>query len=245
MSVTVILNAYKRPYALREQYDAIMAQSYPDINVMIWGNHDDSSAGKFPQDILDKCTTSLCNKNLGVWARFAFALNATTPYICVLDDDTIPGKRWVEYCLETLKSTDSLIGGRGVKMTGEDYANYPGCQYENVGRGNNELKRVDIVGHSWFFKKEWLRDYWLYMPSVTLLCGGEDMHFSFVLQMKGIFSYIPPQPLDNPELWASLDPTKYGEDVVATSRTAAGHIQANAYWRFMLSNGYTLAKDAQ
>lgn len=246
MSVTVILNGYKRPHALKEQYDAIVNQSHKDINVMFWGNYDAGSFDQFPAEVLTQCTTAFCNQNLGVWARFAFALNASTRYICMLDDDTIPGKKWIEHCLETIKSTNGLIGGRGVKMTGDDYSNYPGCKYEGVGRGNNEIKRVDIIGHSWFFEKDWLRFYWLDMPSVPFLYGGEDMHFSFVLQQRlGLFSYIPPQPENDPDLWASTNPSKYGEDMAATSRTSAGHIHAHTYWNYMLSQGYKLAKDSQ
>jgi hypothetical protein len=246
MSVTVILNGFRRPHALQEQYLAVKNQTYPDIKIMFWGNtYDVETVNQFPKEILSSCTTAICNENLGVWARFAFALNAYTPYICMLDDDTIPGKKWIEHCLDSIKSTSGLMGGRGVRFTGDDYLNYPGCNYEGVGKGNESLKRVDIIGHSWFFERDWLRFYWLDMPDVQLSSGGEDMHFSYVLQRRlGLYSYIPPQPEDDPELWASTNPSKYGEDMVATSRTSIGHLQAHTYWNFMISQGYKLAKDS-
>ena len=84
---------------------------------------------KFPKDVIENCTSAFCNKNLGVWARFAYAINADTEYICVFDDDTIPGKKWFENCLETMKTHRGLLGCRGVRMTGDDYSSYPGCQY--------------------------------------------------------------------------------------------------------------------
>lgn len=245
MSVTVILNGYRRPHSLKEQYDAIKNQTYQNIDIMFWGNYHEESYNNFPKDILSKCTTSFCNKNLGVWARFAFALNAFTDYICMLDDDTIPGRKWIEHCLNTIEEKNGLIGGRGVKFVDDTYNNYPACKYEGVGRGNEEIKRVDIIGHSWFFNRDWLRFYWLDMPNIPFPHGGEDMHFSYVLQNRlGLYSYIPPQPEDDKDLWASLNPSKYGEDMVATSRTSSGHTQANAYWNFMLANGYQLAKDS-
>jgi cellulose synthase/poly-beta-1,6-N-acetylglucosamine synthase-like glycosyltransferase len=246
MSVTVILNGYKRPHALKEQYNAVIEQTYPEIKVMFWGNYDTNSADQFPREILTKCTTAFCNQNLGVWARFAFALNADTDYICMLDDDTIPGKRWIQHCYNTMQESEGLIGGRGVKFIDENYKNYPSCKYEGVGRGNAKTKRVDIIGHSWFFKKDWLRYYWAEMPMVRFSRGGEDMHFSFVLQKHlGLNSYIPSQPEENPELWASTDPSKYGEDMSATSRTVDGHMEAHCYWNFMINNGYKLTKDSE
>lgn len=245
MNITVILNGYRRPQALEEQYNAIKNQTYKNIDIMFWSNYYQDMQDKFSDKILSNCVSAKCNTNLGVWARFAFALNAYTKYVCILDDDTIPGKRWIEHCLDNIQNTKGLIGGRGVKFIDDSYPMYPGCRYENVGIGNNEVKRVDIIGHSWFFEKDWLRLYWLDMPSVELKFGGEDMHFSYVLQNRlGLHSYIPPQPENDPDLWASIDPSKHGEDMVATSRTHEGHIQANQYWNFILSNGYKLAKDS-
>ncbi len=245
MSVTVILNGYRRPHSLSEQYEAVQNKTYKNIDVMFWGNHHPESFHHFPENVLSRCTTAFCNKNLGVWARFAFALNAFTEYVCVLDDDTIPGKRWIEHCLDTINTANGLIGGRGVRFVDNTNNHYPSCNYEGVGRGNEEIKRVDIIGHSWFFKRDWLRFYWLDMPNIPFPCGGEDMHFSYVLQNRiGLYSYIPPQPENDKDLWASLNPSKYGEDMVATSRTSEGHMQANMYWNFMLANGYKLAKDS-
>jgi hypothetical protein len=244
MSVTVILNGYKRPYALKEQYDAVKKQTYADIKIMFWGNYSEEYNDQFPKDILNSCVSATCNHNLGVWARFAFALNAFTEHVCVLDDDTIPGCKWIENCLQTIQTHRGLIGARGVRMSGDDYMNYPGCVYENVARGNLTVKAVDIIGHCWFFERDWLRYYWSEMPQTQLLNGGEDMHFSYALQKHlNLFSYIPSQPEDDPDSWGSTNPVKYGEDMNATSRTSAGHMQANAYWNFIISQGYKLAKD--
>ena len=70
------------------------------------------------------------------------------------------------------------------------------------------------------------------------------MHFSYVLQKHyGLKTYVPPHPADDVEMWGSTDPQKYGEDMSATSRTGLGHAQANAYWKFIVSTGYTLVKD--
>ena len=244
--ITAILNGFKRPHTLEEQYEAIKSQTIDDAKIMFWGNYHEKSMEKFPSDVIENCTSAFCNENLGVWARFAYAINADTEYICVFDDDTIPGKKWFENCLETMKTHRGLLGCRGVRMTGEDYANYPGCQYVSFCANNpsEQVEEVDIMGHCWFFEREWLRAYWAEMPSVKLRSGGEDMHFSYALQKHfGLGTYVPPHPKDDKEMWGSLKPTEYGEDAMATSRTGEGHMQANWYWNFILSQGYNLVKD--
>lgn len=242
--VTVIMNAYRRPHTLIEQYNAIKSQTVEDISIMCWFNaSEELQSFTLPKELTSSVACAFANTNFGVWARFAYALNARSKYVCVVDDDTIFGSRWIENCLNTMQTHRGLLGCRGVRMTGDDYANYPGCSYESI-CGNENVEQVDIMGHCWFFEKDWLRAYWAEMPPQLLLAGGEDMHFSYCLQKHfGLNTYVPSQPKDNKEMWGSLNPSKYGEDMVATSRTSDGHIQANAYWNFILSNGYKLVKD--
>jgi len=246
--ITAILNGYRRPHTLKEQYEAVKNQTIDDVDIMFWGNYHKDSMEDFPSEVIESCTSAFCNKNLGVWARFAFALNATTQYICVFDDDTIPGPQWLENCVTTIKTHRGLLGCRGLRMLGEDHLNYPNCEYLCIAAGydNEEPEEVDVMGHCWFFEREWLRAYWAEMPKTPLTLGGEDMHFSYVLQKHfGMKTYVPPQPKDNPDMWGSLNPSKYGEDMAATSRLSESHMQQNSYWRYMISQGYQLVKDKQ
>ena len=236
--ITIILNGYKRPHVLQEQYNAVKNQTYKDVDgIMLWCNYDEDSFVKYPKDVINNCTTAFCNRNLGVWARFAYALNTYSKYICVIDDDTIPGSKWLQNCIDTMQTHRGILGCRGVRMTGNDYLNYPTCKYENV-------EAVDIMGHCWFFERDWLRAYWAECPSSQLTRGGEDMHMSYVIQKHlGLYTYVPPHPEDDKEMWGSLDPSTHGEDMVATSRTGEGHQQAHSYWNYIMSQGYTLVKD--
>lgn len=239
--ITVIMNSYKRPQSMVEQYESIMNQSVKNINIMCWCNNVENIDKNI--NIFNNIVFAASNLNLGVWARFAYAINAPTEYVCVVDDDTIFGKRWLENCIETMKTHEGLLGCRGVRMIGDDYHDYPGCKYESFS-GNNKIEQVDIMGHCWFFKKEWLRAYWAEMPQVLPYRGGEDMHFSYAIQKHlGLNTYVPAQPENDKDMWGSLNPSKYGEDMVATSRTPDGHVQANKYWNYILSQGYKLVKD--
>jgi len=88
---------------------------------------------------------------------------------------------------------------------------------------NSSSVVVDIVGHSWFFKTDWLRFYWYeFEPSSGNDFCGEDMHFSFALQKQGIPTMVPPHPLDDKDLWGSLKPVELGTGAEAISVSGKG-----------------------
>ena len=153
------MNGYRRPHTLKAQMAALGQQTVPPESVMFWQNKD--SDEKFDYSLLQGCIVTVSNANFGVWARFAYALNATTQYVCVLDDDTIPGSKWLENCLDTIEKQEGLLGAIGVIFKDENYINYDRHGWANP---NEEIKQVDIVGHSWFFKREWLGAFWRESP---------------------------------------------------------------------------------
>jgi GT2 family glycosyltransferase len=79
---------------------------------MLWQNNIEG----FDTNLTSSLITASCNKNLGVWARFAYALNASTEYVCIFDDDTIPGNRWLENCLNTIQTHNGLLGTAGIRF---------------------------------------------------------------------------------------------------------------------------------
>lgn len=218
MSVTVILNVYKRQQHLKEQFDAIINQTKKPEKIFIWNNgatYDFSPYKKHPL-----VTFFDVNKNMGVWPRFIIGLTSTTDYICVFDDDTIPGKKWLENCLNTIKTYDGILGTIGLILN-------PGDQYtfRRVGwaEPNETTVEADIVGHSWFFKKKYLEEYVRELPNIQQLYNvGEDMHFTYVLQKyKYLKAYVPPHPKNNLELWGSNPQKayKYGTEAVSIYET--------------------------
>ena len=91
MSVTVILNGYKRPY-LKEQLEAINNQTVKVDETLLWYNNP-GEGYEVDYEVMSQVPTALCNTNFGVWARFAFAFMAKSEYICIFDDDTVPGTK--------------------------------------------------------------------------------------------------------------------------------------------------------
>jgi hypothetical protein len=215
--ITVILNGYRRGNNLEEQYQAFQNQTIKPKAIMLWYNNPEILEPNY--EIGTKIPTAYCTANLGVWARFAFALNANTEYICIQDDDSIPGSKWLENCINTMEQQEGLLGTVGLYYPQPVPALDPRCSYyeyyQRYGwvNPNEETKQVDLVGHSWFFKKEWLSDFWKEMPDYDKysLCG-EDMHFSYMLQKyRNIPTFVPPHPKDNREMWGSIK-GDYGVD---------------------------------
>ena len=244
--VTVILSGYKRIYALEKQYEAILNQSVKNLDIFFWLNLTDTNNAQVPQYIIDNCNSVISNTNFGVWGRFAIALNAVTPYICIIDDDTIPGKDWIQNCLNTISNHNGIITTRGVIMTKDNDRSYPMPQsYKAHGwcNPNEEVMKVDMGCHCWFFHKNLLRAFWAEMPETTPMNYGEDMHLSYVAQKHfGLNTYVAPHPKDNMDMWGSMPDTahSYGTDASAISWNNEANMGMNKYWNFIRQNGYKI-----
>ena len=197
--ISVILNVYKRSSNFDIQLRAIKSQSINPSEILVWEN----GTERVPEELRAGLTISRGGKNFGVWARFAYALNATGDYICVFDDDTIPGERWLENCYKTMLKSPGLLGTRGVIF--ENPNAYSMHRDVGVYAPNESTQQVDIAGHSWFFKKSWLAKFWGALDDrVPEDIAGEDIHFSFVVQkFLGLPTLVPPHPSSDLSFWGS------------------------------------------
>jgi hypothetical protein len=117
---------------------------------------------------------------------------------------------------------------------------YDGKQYR-IGwdAPNEQIERVDIVGHAWFFEKELLTAFWRELPNPKFVTAGEDIHFSYMLQKyMGLNTYVPPHPKDNQSIWGSnpVRAIQYGADSNATAPQAIPLM--NEYIRHCRKNGF-------
>lgn len=216
-TISVILNGYKRGACLDEQYDALQKSTIKPDEILLWYNHPE--VGEVNYEIIGKIPTALSNLNMGVWARFAYALNSKSKYVCIFDDDMVPGTEWLKNCLDTTKTHPGLYGAVGLLYllpNPPQYSSY----YEKyirfgwVPEGHIESPiQVDLVGHVWFFEREWLSYFWRELPDPKYNTCGEDMHFSYMLQKyAGIKTYVPPHPQKNTNMWGNVIGSKYATD---------------------------------
>lgn len=196
--ISVVLTKYKRSHLFNHQYTSIKNQTLQVDEILVCDNTED---------------------NKGVWERFKLAQECKNELICIFDDDTIPGHKFLENCYNEMQKKEGLYGTRGLIFNnstcyGTELVEQGifASNYKEVGwcEPNNEVKRVDYVTHSWFFKKKWLSYFW--DVDEVPLNYGEDMNFSYQLQKEGIKTYVPPHPNDNKDMWGSLYGEEYGDD---------------------------------
>lgn len=216
MSITVILNGYRRPQILAAQLKAIKDQSIPPDQVWLWINYHDDFSKNFP-DVSGFDRVISNNFNWKYFGRFTIALMAQTKYIALFDDDTIPGPKWFENAINTHNQTNGVIGGVGLIQ--HDKTTYMNHTRYGWPSGNTETTKVDLVGHAWFFTKEHLRCFWSEEP-VTYETA-EDMHLSFTCQKSGFGTFVPPHC--NREASSSLLGYELGVDHTTPSVTDHGN----------------------
>lgn len=217
--ITVLLNGFRRPQNIDLQLQALRNSTVQPDHIMTWYNNPGPDF-KINQDAMNNTDCAINTQNWGVWARFFYAFNAPTKYVCVFDDDTVPGVRWLENCLNTMKTHRGLLGTIGLVYPPgtDDYYNRIRVGWDQRNPGlSQQVCEVDLVGHSWFFEKEWLQYFIRELPQFPRwsMCG-EDMHFSYALRKyAGINTYTPPHPREDITLWGSTMGGSLGTDDVA------------------------------
>lgn len=241
--ITVILNCYRRPEYLEQQIDSIRSQTIQPKEIWIWVNHhEDNEDIDFSRFNVDKVIRN--DFNWKFYGRFAGAMLSDTKYVALFDDDTIPGKKWFENCMETMKQKEGILGGAGVILSGEQYTGHTRYGWSST---NEEIVEVDLVGHAWFFKQEWLKYLWMEKPFTWE--NGEDIQFSYCAQKYGgIKTYCPPHPKDDMEKFSSTKGYELGVDEKATSKARNHKIfypQRDACVKNAILNGWKIVRSSE
>lgn len=239
--ITAIINVFKRPHTLPEQVAAIRAQSIPPTCIFIWNNGNRNvDLSPYMNDPLFRVFNN--SHNFGVWSRFLLATMAPTEHVCIFDDDTIPGTEWFANCMQQMNVREALYGTIGVLFR------YPDNHYEYEKRygwdgPSIHSMPVDIVGHAWFFKRQWLKYFFMDEPQVhSRSRNGEDIHFSHVLQKyANIPTYVPPHHPNNMATWGSMPKTAWAYGCDGTSETGAIH----EAFKHNIKNGFRIMKHRQ
>lgn len=238
MSITTILNTYKRPQYLQEQLTAIKDQTIKSDEIWLWNNN-----CNFRERIKPSLLTGVkifdCNTNWGFYGRFGIATLVRTDFVCLFDDDTIPGVNWYKNCLNTFNTNNGIIGGAGLRLL--DVKKYRPNSRHGWPTPTDTSTEVDLIGHSWFLPSDYIRMYMFRRRPIWDNC--EDMHLSAMCQIYGgIKSYTAPHPQNDITLWSSLKATQYGNDAVASHRQNKKDFYARRdfYVRHLTTNGWKL-----
>lgn len=238
--ISVILTAWMRPQYLEEQVARVLSQTVPPHELILWYNAPPKKMGWIERKQLvsfkneQRVKKILCDTNFGIIPRFTLASCLEGEYVCIFDDDTMPGERWFENCLRYVDAEKTLCGTIGLRYLSrtELKTEKPRMGWEGM---NEQIAFVDLVGHSWFFRREWARFFWDEEP--VLRSFGEDIHFCAMLQRHGIRAACPPHPAADRSLWGSVKPER-GVDRVAIS---CSEDRSADYWKVVkteMERGY-------
>lgn len=209
--ITCVLNVYRRIEYLDYQIESLLNQTIKPSEIIIWINsHEDNK--NLNREKYSNFKIIDCNFNWKYHGRFSAAMLAKTEYVALFDDDTIPGKKWFENCLLNIKKYNGIMGGAGIILNSSTYADHVRSGWPIK---NKDIQEVDLVGHSWFLKKEWLKYFWNEEPATWE--NGEDIQLSYLCQKYGnIKTYCPPHPEYDKELHSSLAGEVFGSDKKAS-----------------------------
>lgn len=258
-SVCAVMNVYTRTQYFEEQLDAILNQTVKPHEIIVWVNYHEKNQAFVNNELQtlidsknhDKIRVIQSNHNWKYHGRFAGSFLAQSEYVCVFDDDTIPGQGWFENCIKSMKIKNGAMGSIGEIYTTD--LNKDGewiCKvWKQIGwkkyPPNDNLTRVDVIGHSWFFRKEWLKFMWMEEPVTWNVC--EDIQFAYCLQKYGgIYCYVPPQPNEIDFVCGSLKGDDYGADESASylinreSWNLIGGERWTAYHDYIVNKKYDL-----
>ena len=139
--ITVILNGFRRPNNIESQLEILKSQSVRPTEIMLWGNYGGEG---YEMPAFPGVKTTVCNTNFNCHARFAYALLAQTEFVCIMDDDLLPGRRWLENCLKTFNQKPGVIGFYGVILDPK------AIQSMRV----DETTAANITTHDWIKKDQ-------------------------------------------------------------------------------------------
>lgn len=232
--IGVLLTSYKRPHTLRPQLEALRAQTVQFKELIVW--HNSGSDDPDVTDVPEYCFVDGKRPpnedyietfgNYGVWGRFFAAQLLDCDYVCVIDDDQLPGPRWFENCLNTLMTVGpAILGPCGVGYLGDnrDERSY-------IGPGQSDaIAIVDHLCHSWMFPYDLLRDItaaprWREHPHC-----GEDMYVSVAGQRRGLTTYVPAQPPHDNMWWGNVDSQLGADDHALYLQDEATQIKKDVF----------------
>jgi glycosyltransferase involved in cell wall biosynthesis len=239
--ISVILNVYKRPYNLEKQIDAILNQTVnikPE-NIHVWYNN--SNVEQILPNNKD-IKTYKCSWNSKFHGRFTIPLLCRTNYVAMFDDDILPEKEWLKNCLNTMNTNEGILGGSGIILSGNKYNPHTKVGWNGI--HSNNIMKVDLVGHAWFFKQEWSKYLWYEKPFSWE--NGEDIMFSYLAQKYGnINTFVPPHPEENKNLWSSNYNfgMKNGDDSVASCKISSHYGERDKICIECINNGWKTIKN--
>jgi GT2 family glycosyltransferase len=231
--VTTILTVTDRLEYLESQLESINNQTINSDIIIHW-NTDSEYDLDYPAIIYRNQ-----HKSEPLYNRFISSLNITTPYVFICDDDILPGKKYLERCLNFSKNKNVCITSCGMSFdVGETEYNVS----RRIGQTTfpSSPVQVHMGGQGYFFKTELLRRYCDYKIHDDK--WGEDIHLGFVCYKENIPTYVLSKDKNDKDTWQDLNLGKRGDDEMAQWRYPTHKIVRDKLMKIYTSLGWEFKK---
>jgi len=203
--VTVILHSTgTKPTALMRQVEAIEAQTVQPQTLWV---HIDGT-GEHDSRMLNRVITHNTQVKMGPFFRLALARAARTKYVLILDEDALPGARWLEAALSALNTSDpsmnfgpAVISAGGSMMVDEDLHNN---REAGPGAPRGRSLHVDYGQGGWLFDRRLCR----MVESLPRFDNSRDA-FGMAMAYAAYANQVPTVTLAytaDRSLWGLLEP---------------------------------------
>jgi len=183
-NITAIIQSYRRQENIPIIVKRLKEQTHPPSRIIVWNDNDGSEKDLHIKGI------EIINTNSNEWhncGSFLIAYFCTTDYVAIIDDDRLPGKRWLDFCVKNIKSQKHIYTGFGIKLRTNKYSG----RVEVKGMVSKEKKfvEVDMAGNIYFFPKNAILPMFSKRP--PFWDHISDLHFSFMARKVGYKIYVP------------------------------------------------------
>lgn len=183
MSITAIIQSYRRQENIPIIIKALRNQRLPPSRIIIWNDNDGSGRDLHINGI------EIINTNSNKWhscGSFLIAYFATTDYIALIDDDILPAKDWLYFCSKNIQEKQ-ILTGFGIKLRSNRYGDRLG--YKSTVSPKKKFIEVDMAGQVYFFPKNAVLPMFSKRP--PFWDHINDLHFSFMARKFGYKIYVP------------------------------------------------------
>ena len=233
--ITTVLTVMDRLDYLESQLESIENQTVKS-DIFIHWNTEKEYTLKYPALIYKNQ-----HKSAPLYNRFIHHVNITTPYIFICDDDILPGKDYLQRCINFLENKNACIVNYGMIFE-EGATDYNVKERIDHQTFLNVPRQVDMGGQGYLFKTELLRRYCDYKIHDDK--WGEDIHLGFVCYKENIPTYVLDSDRNNKDTWQDTTVGERGVDEVAQWRYPTHKpvrdklvgIYSKLGWKFKLAN---------
>lgn len=250
--ITALITCCKRLHNVERIWQALRSQSQPCDDVWLFYNGKDDLA---PGDLPPFGRTIRSTDASDHYTRYAVGLAAPTEWVFIIDDDCVPGPRWVENCMETARRLgDGIFAPAGGRIHRPDFASAP---YEAEGdvrlmthpRRSRPIE-VDVPFHSFLLKRRHLAAMFHHPLGVGLrggeqvpITGQEDVLLAcraWLHHRVRVFLPAVPEPAlagTDEEVNERIHATWFQRPLFGENRLAALRYEAALGWRPWISRG--------